>query len=195
MGTHLQSLKSKLQKFHRKTMIFSLYIFNRQGFCIHYQAFQRNRRTKTKEGQKVKDLSYSEEFKLVFGLIFSIRGISQKLGPSFSARENFNSYQTNTYKLTLLTIPTGLKFILLTDPMRSTENVKQALQELYSRTFYNYVIRHKKWLEITKFTEEENGEKIEEGEENDGIVKISSFLNRKFGEETGKYMESLPFYN
>lgn len=182
-------------------MIFSLYIFNRQGFNIHYQAFGRNRSSK---------MPLQEEFKLVFGLIYSIRGISQKLGPAFSAKENFTSYQTNTYKLTLLTVPSGTKFILLTDPNRSTENVTQALQELYSRTFYNYVVRHSKWMKIMKFTEEENGRRVETVGENigEGVVehldasgnkivnyKMVSYLNKTFAEETGKYMESLPFYS
>merc|ERR1711893_50128 len=141
-------------------------------------------------------MPHHEEFKLVFGLIYSIRGISQKLGPNFSSKENFTSYQTNTYKLTLLTIPSGLKFILLTDTQQSTENIQQCLQELYSRTFYNYVIRHSKWLKITKYTEEENGRKIEGGKDLiSGKSDLVSYLNKGFVEKTKEYMESLPFYN
>ena len=61
-----------------------------------------------------------------------------------------------------------------------------------------------------KFTEEENGRRVETVGENigEGVVehldasgnkivnyKMVSYLNKTFAEETGKYMESLPFYS
>jgi len=61
-----------------------------------------------------------------------------------------------------------------------------------------------------KFTEEENGRRVEtvDGDIGERVVehldasgkkivnyKMVSYLNKTFAEQTGKYMESLPFYN
>ena len=83
-------------------MIFSLYIFNRECTCLHYQKFGRDRECET---------SQNEEFKLIFGLVHNIRAISKKFGPNFAPDDSFRSFSTNAYKLTLWKTPTGIQFI------------------------------------------------------------------------------------
>lgn len=160
--------------------IYSLYIFNRKWFCVHYQAFNRS---------KSSNLTFTQEFKLVFGLLHSLRGISKKLGTSFANSDNFNAYSTNTYKLTYFESPTGIKFILLTDKHENTENTKKCLQNLYASTFYNFVVRTSTWLEISQI----------EGDEDTDLYKIKnshcrSYFMDKAVAEIETYFKSLNFY-
>ena len=87
-------------------------------------------------------------------------------------------------------VSSGTKFIILTDRSGTTENIRQALQELYSRIFYNYVVRHASWIKTTQLTEEtcNNDQKID-------TDKCVTYLNQTFVDKTEEYMKGLPFYN
>ena len=161
--------------------IYSLYVFNRKCLCVHYHSFNRS---------KSSNLTFQQEFKLVFGLLHSLRGISRKLGPSFANGDNFNSYSTNSYKMTLYELPTSLKFILLTDKNESTDQVKNCLKEFYINIFVQNVVRSPNWLEILNLEDEKQSS--EKQKQNSNAYK--SYFPERSIEEINKYFRALPFY-
>ena len=129
-------------------MIYNLYIFDHTCACLYHEEWNRNQRAQ---------MSQSEEFKLVYGLIYSIKSFSAKLSPreqfvsyfllsspeiltTIYRKEGFIAYKTNAYKLHFFETPTGLKFVLNTDPM--VGNIRDVLRYLYSHIYVDYVIRN-----------------------------------------------------
>lgn len=54
--------------------------------------------------------------------------------------EPFVSYRTSSYKLHFFEVPSGFKFVLLSDP--STDSLKFVLRQLYTGAFQDYVVRN-----------------------------------------------------
>lgn len=63
-------------------------------------------------------------------------GAPSRIGEASS----FRSFQTNTYKLHFLESPSGLKFVLTTDP--AVGNMTEQLQLIYSNLFVQLVVRN-----------------------------------------------------
>eukprot|EP00249_Psilotum_nudum_P002581 c15691_g1_i3 orf=303-635(+) len=88
-----------------------LYIFNRMGICLHYHVWFRPLTT----------LSPQQDQKLMFGLLFSLRSFTNKMDPTSNNKGNlgvpqlpgqgcsFHSFTTNTYKLSFMETPSGIK--------------------------------------------------------------------------------------
>ena len=68
-------------------MIYTLFIYNRLGDCIYYQEWHRK---KSAPNQK-------EEFKLIYGLIFSMKAFIAKSSPVYVLRAQKTSKEINTY--------------------------------------------------------------------------------------------------
>lgn len=70
-------------------------------------------------------LSLSEQSKLVYGVVFSLRNMTRKLSPldttttTSSSKESFQSFSTSTYTLSHFQTITNYTFILITDPVTS----------------------------------------------------------------------------
>lgn len=66
-------------------------------------------------------LSLSEQSKLVYGVVFSLRNMTRKLSPldttSSPSKETFQSFSTSTYTLSHFQTITNYTFILITDPV------------------------------------------------------------------------------
>lgn len=88
------------------------------------------------------------------GLLLSIKSFVQRLSPldslvSFSRtfncfyrnfpfrKDGFHSFKTNVYKLNYYETPTGLKFILNTDPQ--VGNIRDTLHQLYSNVSFIFI--------------------------------------------------------
>ncbi|RUS26301.1 hypothetical protein BC938DRAFT_470950 [Jimgerdemannia flammicorona] len=82
-------------------------------------------------------MSIEEEAKLVYGVVFSLRNFVKKLGGS---SDGFLAYRTSTYKLHYYETPTGLKFVINTDP--HTESLRPVLRQIYSQMYVEYVVRN-----------------------------------------------------
>lgn len=54
-------------------MLYNLYIFNRRGKCLYYKEFHRSFHSLQDDPE--------EEKRLVFGMIFSLKELSNKLNP------------------------------------------------------------------------------------------------------------------
>lgn len=82
-------------------------------------------------------LSFDEEAKLVYGVIFSLKNMVQKLS---GRDESFVNYRTSGYKLHVFETLTGYKFVMLTDPV--TDSMRFVLRQIYTGPFLEYVVRN-----------------------------------------------------
>ncbi|XVF50901.1 hypothetical protein PTKIN_Ptkin04bG0140700 [Pterospermum kingtungense] len=95
-----------------------MYIFNRNGVCLLYREWNRPLHT----------LNPQQDHKLMFGLLFSLKSLTAKMDPTSAEKGNlgvpqlpgqgcsFHCFRTNTYKLSFMETPSGIKFILVTNP-------------------------------------------------------------------------------
>lgn len=125
---------------------YTFYIFNRNGTCQYYHEWTRQRR-----GVGVGP----EDFKLTFGLFWSMRGLAAALDPTRSGGKAggavgrplrigegaaFRSFQTDAYKMHFYESPTGLKLVMLTDP--SVGDLSNQLATIYGQLFVQHVARN-----------------------------------------------------
>ncbi|KAI8330705.1 Sybindin-like family-domain-containing protein [Chlamydoabsidia padenii] len=82
-------------------------------------------------------ISIEEEAKLVYGVILSLRNFVRKLSNS---QDGFISYRTSTYRLHYYETPTGLKFVMNTDP--TTEGMRPVLKQIYVQLYVDFVVKN-----------------------------------------------------
>ena len=112
--------------------IYNIYIFNSDGQCIYYWEWKR-----TGESQ----VSQSEEFKLMYGMIFSIKSFINRLSP-IDADNQFCSYATNKHRLHFFETQSKLKFILNTDLQSDSAKVHDILKEIYTGYYVQFVVKN-----------------------------------------------------
>ncbi|PVV02104.1 hypothetical protein BB560_003453 [Smittium megazygosporum] len=85
-----------------------------------------------------------EESKLVYGAVFSIRNIINKLrgfdGPTGKNLGQFYSYKTKNYKCHYFESLSGIKIVINTDPNASS--LQNALQYIYSRIYVEHIVKN-----------------------------------------------------
>jgi hypothetical protein len=82
-------------------------------------------------------LTHSDDEKLVFGLVFSLRNMVTKLGGD---DDTFLSYRTGEYKLHYYETPTRMKFVMLTDT--KVINLRQYLHQIWANLYVEYVVKN-----------------------------------------------------
>ncbi|KAJ3091240.1 TRAPP subunit bet5 [Quaeritorhiza haematococci] len=87
------------------------------------------------------DMAFEEEAKLVYGVVYSLRNLVNRLSPK-SNSDSFLSYRTAHYKLHYLETPTNLKFVMCTDPNMDTATVRDSLRAIYATIYVEYVIKN-----------------------------------------------------
>ncbi|CAD6992344.1 trafficking protein particle complex subunit 1 [Ceratitis capitata] len=130
--------------------IYHLYIFDKLGTMMYYAEWNRTKKS---------GVSREEEAKLTYGMLFSIKSFVSKISPH-DPREGFLFYKTNRYALHYMETPSGLKFVLYTDT--AALNVKELLQQLYSKIWVEYVVRDPLWSPGTPVTSELFQTKLDE---------------------------------
>ena len=110
--------------------IYNLYIFDRNCQCLYYKEWVR---------QKQAGISRDEEFKLMYGMIYSLKSLLSRLSTT-SAKDSFTRYCTSSYSLHFFETPTGLKFVLNTD--KDSVGVREVLNNIYSKIYVEYVVRN-----------------------------------------------------
>lgn len=110
--------------------MYMMYIFHRNG-CLHYHEWYR----------PVK--ANRDDHKLMFGLVFSLKSFTAKMDPingNNSRGCSFHSFRTNTYKLTYMETPSGVKLILVSDPRSG--DLKEALKHIYNDIYVEFVVKN-----------------------------------------------------
>ncbi|KAK0365896.1 Trafficking protein particle complex subunit BET5 [Friedmanniomyces endolithicus] len=127
--------------------VYSFYIFDRHTECIYSKRFTqqpsppRTTPSTLRNGTTVppslrqanKD---SDDAKLVFGTVFSLRRMCRQLG---GVDDQFLSYRTAEYKLHYLETPTQLRLVLLTSPQ--VGNMRTVLHQIWATLFVEYVVK------------------------------------------------------
>jgi hypothetical protein len=85
-------------------------------------------------------ISIEEEAKLVYGVILSLRNFVRKLSSNGQQQDGFISYRTSTYRLHYYETPTGLKFVMNTDP--NTEGMRSVLKQIYVQLYVDFVVKN-----------------------------------------------------
>ncbi|XWS48492.1 hypothetical protein CRYUN_Cryun13aG0082100 [Craigia yunnanensis] len=92
-----------------------------------------------------------QDHKLMFGLLFSLKSLTAKMVPISAGKGNlgvphlpgqgcsFHSFRTNTYKLSFMETPSGIKFILVTNPR--TGDLRETLKYIYN-LYVEYVAKN-----------------------------------------------------
>ncbi|KAK2886049.1 hypothetical protein QQF64_020168 [Cirrhinus molitorella] len=110
--------------------VHNLYIFDRNGACLHYSEWNR---------KKQAGISKEEEFKLMYGMLFSIRSFVSKMSP-VDMKDGFLAFQTSRYKLHYYETPTGIKLVMNTD--LGVPNCRDTLQQIYSTLYVEYIVKN-----------------------------------------------------
>uniref|UniRef100_A0A8C4YFH2 Trafficking protein particle complex subunit n=1 Tax=Gopherus evgoodei TaxID=1825980 RepID=A0A8C4YFH2_9SAUR len=100
--------------------VHNLYLFDRNGICLHYGEWHR---------KKQAGISMEEEFKLMYGMLFSMRSFVGKMSP-VDMKDGFLAFQTSKYKLHYYETPSGLKVVMNTD--LGVGNIRDVLHQIYS---------------------------------------------------------------
>jgi hypothetical protein len=87
--------------------IYNFYFFNRKGVCLAYKEWCR---------EKKSGISQEEEFKLVHGMLLSMRSFTHKLATRADQLPLVQNYRTSSYRMNYMETATGLKMVLNTDP-------------------------------------------------------------------------------
>ncbi|XGW11079.1 hypothetical protein V3C99_012521 [Haemonchus contortus] len=99
--------------------IYNFYLFNRDGTCIFYKEWRRDKQS---------GMAKSEEFKLMFGMLVSLRSFSERLS-SKDGHQLVRYFKTSSYRLNYMETPTGLKMVMNTDP--SAVGIPELIRSIY----------------------------------------------------------------
>ena len=113
-------------------MIYNFYVFNRKGKCMYYYEWNRPQNTLSSEDP-------DEDRKLMFGMLFSLKQLCQKLSPS-EAVAGLQSFRTDRYTLHHFEAASGIKLILNTS--HDVVDLSRELREIYSSIFVEFVVKN-----------------------------------------------------
>ncbi|KAK4462525.1 Longin-like domain-containing protein [Cladorrhinum samala] len=128
--------------------IYSFYIFDRHTECIYSrtwlpppappsQSSADGPHIPPPQSQTLSAKSSSDNAKLIFGTVFSLRNMVRKLGGDDDA---FISFRTAQYKLHYYETASNLRLVMLTDT--STLSMRNVLHQIYINLWVEYVVKN-----------------------------------------------------
>ena len=121
-----------------KMQIFEFFIFNRNGVCLlHLDLQDESMNQKNKALQVNKD--NENRYKLIFGLIFSMKSFVKILSP-VGGKDFFTNFSTSNYKLNYVEFLNGFRFVLLTSQLKS--DLTNYLKEIFNVYYVNLISKN-----------------------------------------------------
>ncbi|ATY61308.1 TRAPP complex subunit (Bet5) [Cordyceps militaris] len=127
--------------------IYSIYIFDRHTECIYSKSWLPASVTRpnsstggpamTAPAPAPGQASASDNAKLIFGTVFSLRNMARKLGGD---DDSFISFRTGQYKMHYYETPANLRFVLLTDT--AAPSMRNVLHQIYINLWVEYVVKN-----------------------------------------------------
>jgi hypothetical protein len=127
--------------------VFSLYVYDRRGTCIFFNewtdAIDAAACSKDVETQTQTQSRQRPDIFLVFGLLFELKTLADKLSPT-EMKEGLQSFSTDKYTLHHFQTATGLRFVLNTPPsdLRAKREARAALIHIYTDLYINHVVKN-----------------------------------------------------
>ncbi|KAI8614696.1 transport protein particle complex of the golgi, subunit bet5-like protein [Chytriomyces sp. MP71] len=123
--------------------IYSIHIFNKKCEGIFYSEWNTPNANAydADENGEGRDVDGDPEMaKLVYGVVFSLRNMVDKMSVGKGASDGFLSYKTSTYKLHYFGSLAGPKFVLITDP--NCPNMTETLKSVYAKLYVEFVVKN-----------------------------------------------------
>ncbi|UKZ80723.1 hypothetical protein TrVFT333_008486 [Trichoderma virens FT-333] len=114
-------------------VVYSFYIFDRHTECVYVKSWM----PAQSPGTAPVLSTSSDDAKLVFGTVFSLRNMVRKLGGDDDA---FISYRTGQYKLHFYETPANLRFVMVTDT--GSASMRNVLHQIYINLWVEYVVKN-----------------------------------------------------
>ncbi|PON27933.1 hypothetical protein TGAM01_v203070 [Trichoderma gamsii] len=111
--------------------VYTFYIFDRHTECVYVKSWA----PPDQEAPAPAISTSSDDAKLVFGTVFSLRNMARKLGGDDDA---FISYRTGQYKLHFYETPANLRFVMITDT--ASASMRNVLHQIYINLWVEYGI-------------------------------------------------------
>ncbi|KEZ41533.1 hypothetical protein SAPIO_CDS7694 [Scedosporium apiospermum] len=113
--------------------VYSFYIFDRHTECIYSRSWL----PPDPSRPTPRATTSSDDAKLIFGTVFSLRNMVRKLGGDDDA---FISYRTGQYKLHYYETPANLRFVMITDT--GSMSMRNVLHQIYINLWVEYVVKN-----------------------------------------------------
>ncbi|KAG9254922.1 uncharacterized protein J7T54_006102 [Emericellopsis cladophorae] len=118
-------------------VVYSFYIFDRHTECIYARSWLPQSLSQHHSSAPLQPSTASDDAKLIFGTVFSLRNMVRKLGGEDDA---FISYRTGNYKMHFYETPANLRFVMLTDT--GTMSMRNVLHQIYINLWVEYVVKN-----------------------------------------------------
>lgn len=120
--------------------IMEFFIFNRMGVCLVHIDLQEDQLIVTNKALNLSaDRKLEDRYKLIFGLLFSMKSFVKNLSPN-KTFDFFKSYLSSKYKLHYIELLNGLRFVALTTPIKADLN--PYLKEIFSAFYVNFISKN-----------------------------------------------------
>lgn len=125
---------------------FNIYIYDRQGNCLHYHEWYRPNSVQRGAG------STEDDRKQMFGLFWTLGTFAAALDPKDNSKPQlgtprkigqgcqFYSFRTNVYKLHFFESPSGIKILFNTSP--DVGDIRDVMNAIYDDIFVEYVVKN-----------------------------------------------------
>jgi|MDSX01.1.fsa_nt_gb hypothetical protein len=114
--------------------VYCLYIFSRKGVCLFYKDYGRP--------APPKPAKLAQEFKLMFGFLFSLKDLVSKVTPP-ARSAGFYACSTTTFKLNYYEAASGLRFVMSTE--LGAGDMREPLRHIFSNIYVECCVKNPLW--------------------------------------------------